>query len=346
MSQDDNQSRRIRLVGALAGMGSGLTKVAVGHGFDTVKTRMQCSPPGTYRGALDVVAKVIKNEGILALYKGASPPAVGWAAIDSVLLGSLHNYRLFLLRHGMTENTGPAGSPRLTVFAHGIAGLFAGWTSALIATPVELLKVKLQLQSQKAVSARQFKGPIDCAKQIVRVQGIWGLWSGFTGSLAFRSNFFWMFLSFEVLMRSFSQLAGTPFEISTGAATFLSGGLGSFAYWGMAIPFDNIKNRMMAHPYPLPYPTSSTPVLTRPSFLLIARRIYVQDGLRGFFRGLGPCFLRAFPVNASAVFVYEGTMRVLGAEKVFTVTLSRIMLWSYNPDRHALRETHSKVRAT
>jgi len=82
----------------------------------------------------------------------------------------------------------------------------------------------------------------------------------------------------------------------------------------------------MAHPYPLPYLTSSTSVMTRPSFLLIARRIYVRDGLGGFFRGLGPCFLRAFPVNASAIFVYEGTMRVLGAEKVLTVTLSAMTL--------------------
>lgn len=73
---------------------------------------------------------------------------------------------------------------------------------------------------------------------------------------------------------------------------------------------------MMAHPYPLPYATSSISVMTRPSFLLIIRRIYTRDGLSGFFRGLGPCFLRAFPVNASAIFVYEGMMRVLGAEKV------------------------------
>ena len=69
----------------------------------------------------------VKIQGVLALYKGASPPAVGWAAIDSVLMGSLHNYRLFLLRQGMTEDT-RTGSPRLTLFAHGIAGLFAGWT--------------------------------------------------------------------------------------------------------------------------------------------------------------------------------------------------------------------------
>lgn len=79
---------------------------------------------------------------------------------------------------------------------------------------------------------------------------------------------------------------------------------------------------MMAHPYPLPYPQATTPkpvIIKRPSFLLVARRIYTRDGLRGFFRGLGPCFLRAFPVNASAIFVYEGTMRILNAEQVYFI---------------------------
>ncbi|PPQ62745.1 hypothetical protein CVT24_000439 [Panaeolus cyanescens] len=281
---------------------------------------MQCAPSGTHRGAVDVLTKIVRNEGILALYKGATPPAVGWAAIDSVLLGSLHNYRLFLHRNGMTEMSS-SGSPRLTLFAHGLAGLFAGWTSALIATPVELLKVKLQLQSQRSVVDRQFKGPIDCMRQIFRVQGPFGLWSGFTGSLAFRSNFFWMFLSFEALMRAFSQLSGTQFEISTGLANFLSGGLGSFAFWAMAIPFDNIKNRMMAYPYPNPYPTSmglNTITLKRPSFFEIARHIYVQD------------------VNASALFVYEGTLRILGAEKVlssFHLNVFRADI----PERHAVK---------
>lgn len=112
---------------------------------------MQCSPPGTYRGALDVLMKIVRNEvrlgfshlkgtgrrffarfshlqGVLALYKGATPPAVGWAAIDSVLLGSLHNYRLFLLRHGMTESHPLTGRSRLTLLGHGTAGLFAGLT--------------------------------------------------------------------------------------------------------------------------------------------------------------------------------------------------------------------------
>lgn len=301
----DSNSGHLRIVGALAGVGSGLTKVAVGHGFDTVKTRMQCSPRGTYKGAVDCFLKIVRNESVFALYKGATPPAVGWAAIDSLLLGSLHNYRLFLIRQGMTEPISGSSAKRLTLVGHGIAGLFAGWTSALLATPMEHLKVKLQLQTQKSVADRVYKGPIDCAKQIVRAHGVLGLWSGFTGSLAFRTNFLWMFGSFEVLMRGFSRLEGTSYGVSIPMANFLSGGLASFMYWIMAIPADNIKNRMMAIPHDQP----------KPSFTRTVRQILAEGGYRGFYRGLGPTLLRAFPVNASALWVYEGLMRLLEAEK-------------------------------
>jgi len=54
----------------------------------------------------------------------------------------------------------------------------------------------------------------------------------------------------------------------------------------------------------------------RRSFLSIARDIHAEEGVRGFLRGLGPTFLRAFPSNASALFVYEHILSGLGAEKV------------------------------
>ena len=75
---------------------------------------------------------------------------------------------------------------------------------------------------------------------------------------------------------------------------------------------------MMAYPHPQVYPSlrTSEPPMKRPAFFHTARQILAREGSAGFFRGLGPCFLRAFPVNASALFVYEGTMRILGAEQV------------------------------
>ncbi|KAK7064291.1 mitochondrial substrate carrier family protein L [Favolaschia claudopus] len=299
--------------GLVAGFASGLTKVAVGHGFDTIKTRIQLNPTFRNHGAFHVLNATLKREGFLALYKGVTPPAVGWSLIDSVLLGSLHTYRLFLFHNGMTEDDSSGMGRRLTLLGHSLAGLFAGLTSAPLATPIELLKVRLQLQMQKAVSDRQFKGPIDCAQQLVRSEGVLGLWTGFTGGLLYRANFFYMFLAFEACMRGLSRFHGMPYEPSIGVANLVAGGGASLCFWTLAIPFDRIKNQMMAHPYPLPY--SERTSIPRPSVVSIARQIYLDQGLRGFYRGLLPCFIRAFPSNACAFFVYEGLLRMLGAEQ-------------------------------
>ncbi|OCB88566.1 mitochondrial carrier [Sanghuangporus baumii] len=184
-------------------------------------------------------------------------------------------------------------------------------TPAPVATPIELVKVKLQLQRERLASDREFKNPIHCARRIIQMQGVPGLWTGLTGSLLFRSNFMWMFMSYEVLMRGFGELSGTRLEINDGLATFMSGGLASFSYWFMAIAADNVKSRMMAAPLDLP----------RQSVAAVAKRIYHENGLKGFARGLTPILLRAFPVNASALFVYEGLMKLMNAEKV-GVTIS------------------------
>lgn len=98
-------------------------------------------------------------------------------------------------------------------------------------------------------------------------------------------------------------------QVSVGTANFLSGGLGSLAFWGAAAPADNIKNRIMGLPLEAP----------RASPVKLARHVYATEGLIGFYRGFVPCILRAFPANACALFAYEGILRALGAEEVGAV---------------------------
>lgn len=107
----------------------------------------------------------------------------------------------------------------------------------------------------------------------------------------------------------------------------LDGVSSTLTYTLIAYPssFRVSSSRMMSHPYPLPYPSPPIPpstVVTRPSFRSVALQIHARDGFAGFFRGLGPCIVRAFPVNACALFVYEGIMMRLGAEKVSSIQIS------------------------
>ena len=87
-----------------------------------------------------------------------------------------------------------------------MAGTMAGWTVSTLMSPIELLKgpsmslfaagsssspppptIAAKLQMQTAAGPKLYSGPIDCAMQIVRAQGVLGLWQGFGGTLLFRS---------------------------------------------------------------------------------------------------------------------------------------------------------------
>ncbi|KAF7796397.1 hypothetical protein EIP86_007574 [Pleurotus ostreatoroseus] len=115
--------------------------------------------------------------------------------------------------------------------------------------------------------------------------------------------------------------------MNTGTANFLSGGLSSFAFWTMGIPADNIKKYGHSHNYQLLFTATdmtfpsrmmaTPPTSAAPTFAGTVRTIYAAAGVRGFFAGLSPSLLRAFPSNACAFYVYEGLLRLMNAEKAF-----------------------------
>lgn len=135
VDQVAESSAGVQYAGFAAGIASGWTKLIVGHPFDTIKTRLQCS--SQYSGALDCLMQTVKKEGALKLYAGALAPFFGWSATDSVLMGSLHNYRIYLKNNGLDE-VDPTiigtvlgdqdDGRRLTLTGHAIAGMFAGFT--------------------------------------------------------------------------------------------------------------------------------------------------------------------------------------------------------------------------
>lgn len=52
--------------------------------FDTIKVRLQTTQKSQFKGPLDCLLQTIRKEGVRGLYKGATPPLVGWMFMDSV----------------------------------------------------------------------------------------------------------------------------------------------------------------------------------------------------------------------------------------------------------------------
>ncbi|KAM0790900.1 hypothetical protein ACM66B_004738 [Microbotryomycetes sp. NB124-2] len=304
--QSAEPSTKERLKGFAAGTCSGISKLCVGHPFDTIKTRLQCSRE--FQGPLDALKRTVQGEGLRALYKGATPPAVGWAISDATLLGSLHNYRLILSRmeaRARGEFVKEDGVTKLSLTGHTIAGTLAGMTASCVICPFEHIKAKLQLQM---VGPKLYTGPIDAARQVVNANGVLGLYRGFIATTLFRSWFGAYFLSYEIMQRQFRAVdEDSPWKVSNSTATFLCGGMASNFYWIGAFPFDSVKNRLMADS------------ITKPRYGGIrdaVQAIIAEGGYRGFYRGFLPALLRAFPTNASALLVWETTMKLLGAEQI------------------------------
>ncbi|KAL7623259.1 hypothetical protein AAE478_006940 [Parahypoxylon ruwenzoriense] len=304
--------------GFVAGVFSGIAKLTVGHPFDTVKVRLQTTDSTRFSGPLQCVVQTVRNEGVRGLYKGATPPLVGWMFMDSVMLGSLTVYRRLLSEHVFsphpptipaprrTEERGTSshGAVHLPSYGHGLAGILAGCTVSFIAAPVEHVKSRLQIQYSARKSERLYSGPLDCVRKIYGAHGIRGIYKGLAATLLFRSFFFCWWGSYDILSRILKDRT----NLSAPAINFWAGGLSAQVFWITSYPSDVVKQRVMTDPMGGKL-NDGTPRFK--TWWQAARAVYQEGGAKGYWRGFLPCFLRAFPANAMALVAFEGVMRAL-----------------------------------
>ena len=117
-----------------------------------------------------------------------------------------------------------------------------------------------------------------------------------------------MWGSYDALTRAFA----THTTLSASTVTFLSGGLAAQVFWLAAYPCDVIKQRIMTDPLGGALGDGTRRFA---SWSQAARAVAHEGGWRAFWRGFGPCFLRAFPANAVSLVVFEGVLRFLNEQK-------------------------------
>ncbi|KAL9025213.1 MAG: hypothetical protein Q9196_005926 [Gyalolechia fulgens] len=194
--------------------------------------------------------------------------------------------------------------PQLPAFGHGIAGILAGWTVSFIAAPVEHVKARLQIQYAVDKSKRLYSGPIDCCTKILRSHGFHGLYHGLAATLLFRTFFFFWWGSYEI----FTRLLSSRTSLSAPAVNFWAGGLSAQVFWITSYPSDVVKQRIMTDPLGGTLGDGDRRFFRWKD---AAKEIWRTDGVRGYWRGFLPCFMRAFPANAVALLAFESVMRAL-----------------------------------
>ena len=143
-----------------AGVCAGLFSKSILQPLDLVKTRLQVQRSHAlhdprlpyYTGIRDAFSKIVRHEGVTALYTGLGPNLLG----SGISWGSyffLYNVAksAFLSLEQQQDNR-PHTDVRLSAPHHFLSAAFAGVGTVFITNPIWMIKTRLQLQFKSAQS--------------------------------------------------------------------------------------------------------------------------------------------------------------------------------------------------
>ncbi|KAJ2492048.1 hypothetical protein IWW37_001762 [Coemansia sp. RSA 2050] len=254
-----------------------------------------------FSGPIDCLARTVRNEGIRGLYKGMASPLAGCAAVNSLLFWA-YSYGKFVQTGSLDA------APTLGQIA--VAGAGAGIVNSILASPVELIKVRLQVQNSTSIAAGAmlYRGPVHMARHLARQFGIRGIMWGFWATVAREIPAYAAFYTgFEFTKRGLARILAGGDSNKLGAIPLMcSGSVGGICYWTACYPLDVIKSRVQ---------NATAPPRGAGYIARVAKDIMKEQGIKGFFRGYTPSVVRSIPAAAVTFTTYELVIRALNDAK-------------------------------
>lgn len=280
----------------VAGGFGGIAGVVCGYPLDTLRVRQQQSHANINNGsAFKILRSLVGREGPWALYRGMCAPMASVTFQNAI---AFQTYAI--LSRAVDRNLEPGDPPSYKGVALG--GFGTGAIQSLVLSPVELVKIRLQLQSSES----QLTGPSQVARAIFKAEGLRGIYRGLTIT-ALRDSpahaaYFWTYECLRENLHPGCRKNGQE----TFATMLLAGGLAGVASWICCYPLDVIKTRIQGQ-------TSSSP-LRYSGIVDCFKRSVREEGYNVLWRGLGTAVARAFIVNGAIFTAYETALRCFFSE--------------------------------
>lgn len=156
---------------------AGFTGALVGTPADLALVRFQSDatlPPAerrNYRHVGDAFSRIIKEEGVLALWKGSFPTILRALAMNIMMLTSNDEFKEIL-----TKSRGLTKPDNTAIFT---ASALSGFLSSFVSLPFDNIKTKMQKQKALPDGTLPYKNFMDCMNKTIAKDGVSGLWIGF-----------------------------------------------------------------------------------------------------------------------------------------------------------------------
>ncbi|OAA63362.1 mitochondrial carrier protein rim2 [Niveomyces insectorum RCEF 264] len=237
---------------------------------------------------LQIFVTVKRVEGWRALFKGLGPTLVGTMPAKSI--------NFYTYGNGKRIIADAAHVSQDTPWVQLAAGVVAGLATSTATNPIWLVKTRLQLDKNSTSQGRQrqYRNSVDCVRQVLRHEGIRGLYKGMTASYlgAAESTLHW--LLYEQMKRGLERRSLRVTAAMDGPA---GGG-----------ERGEVVVRTRLRQAPLADGQRKYTGLVQ-CFL----RVWREERIPGLYGGLTPHLLRTVPAAGITFGIYEIVLKLLNA---------------------------------
>lgn len=264
--------------------------------IDMVKTRMQNQRSTVvgqmlYKNSIDCAKKILRNEGFLGFYRGLGPQLIGVAPEKAIKL----TVNDLIRSKTMDPETG-----RIKFSWEMVAGGAAGGCQVIFTNPLEIVKIRLQVQGEAAkLEGAAPKGAV----HIIRQLGIVGLYKGASACLLrdipFSAIYFPVYshLKSDVFQEGYNGKELSFLETLSAAA--IAGMPAAY----LTTPADVVKTRLQVEARK----GQSQYNGLRDAFV----KIYREEGFKALFKGGPARIIRSSPQFGFTLLGYETLKKVL-----------------------------------
>ncbi|KAI8883042.1 mitochondrial carrier [Backusella circina FSU 941] len=278
---------------SIAGAGAGLVSAIVTCPLDVVKTRLQNqgkTEPGVrvYKGTVGTLTRIWHEEGIRGLYRGLGP----------TILGYLPTWAIYFTAYDYCKSHWGYSIGHDKEWAlHIVSAMSAGATSTCLTNPLWVIKTRLMTQNER--TAYRYKSTINAFATIAREEGFKGFYKGFGPSLIGISHVGIQFPLYEKLKVVFhvreDKSSGSTSILLASALSKMSASIATY-------PHEVIRTRLQNQTKE-PYKYNG--------ILHTVQVMSVEEGLRGFYKGLTTNLIRTVPASAMTILTYEMMVNTL-----------------------------------
>jgi len=279
----------------LCGGVGGICLVLVGHPMDTIKVLIQTmevvpGKPPQYAGMVDCASQILKTEGARGFYKGMAAPLAGVAPM----------YALCFTGYGFGKQIfcDDDAFDQLKLHQIGLAGATSAFLTTPILGPGERVKTVLQVQGSPTYTGVRYNGYRELLVGLYKEGGVMSICRG--SKITFARDAVgagFNFACYEFMKKMFTREG----EKGPGVlGTIAAGGLAGCANWTSNLPLDTVKSKIQI-----------APEGRYSGVVQVAKEIMAKEGPRGFYKGLAPVIVRAFPANAACFLGFETASKIL-----------------------------------